>query len=388
MATELLTTRRLRSLAALGLAGLVAASLAACSSGAATQPSATASAGQTADALSAEVAALTKPLDAYPVPTDTADASVLKGKTVYYVPITMQSPQFKITQKTVTDALTAVGATVQACDGKATPTDVSACITQATNTGAAAIITDAVPYVIAANAIDAARAAGIPVLITNQVASDKYPADGTLAYIPAGGGPMQAALAKWVTLDSARKANILINQGTDGPAPAMFVAEGKKVYASECPDCTVTINEVSSANFSLIPSSTSAALLKDPNIAYVESQFEQYLQPTQAGAEQAGRTDLKGLTGSVQLGGLQALASGNFLYAAAGQASAFQGWLDVDAAIRLVAKSELPEYTIPVRLFTRESISGVTLTDAAELSGEWYGPTTFTDEFKKIWGVA
>jgi ribose transport system substrate-binding protein len=385
--------RRLyRAVAALGILALVTSVLVACGGGSAgSGASAGADASASADpALVAEVAAMQKPLDAYPVPTEPIDnTSSLAGKTVYYVPITMQSPQFKVTQATVTAAFETVGIKVQACDGKGTPTDVSSCITQATDQKAAAIITDAIPYVIAANAFDAAQAAGVPVIISNQVPDQNHPASKTLSYIPAGGGPMQEALAKWVTVDSGGTAKVLINQGTDGPAPAIFVGQGKAVYAESCPGCTITINEVSSANFSLIPSSTSSALLKDQSINYVESQFEQYLQPTQGGVQQAGLINkVKGLTGSVQLGGLQALASDNFLYAAAGQASAFQGWVDADAAMRMMMGAALPEYTIPVRLFTRESVGEVTLSEEGERSGEWYGPATFTDEFKKVWGVA
>ena len=378
-----------RMVAAIGTL-LIAAALTACDSDsdAGAPPSTTASGEKTV--LAAEVDKLTKPLDAYPVPTTKVDnVKSLAGKTVYYVPITMQSPQFKVTLSTLTKAFDTVGIKVQACDGKGTPTDVSACITQGTDRKAAAIVTDAVPYVIAANAFNAAQAAGVPVIISNQVPDNAHPASKTLAYIPAGGGPMQEALAKWVTVDSGGTAKVLINQGTDGPAPAVFVGQGKAVYEASCPNCKITINPVSSANFSLIPSSTSSALLKNPDINYVESQFEQYLQPTQTGVQQASKIgSVKGLTGSVQLGGLQALASKNFLNAAAGQASAFQGWVDADAAMRLILGAQLPGYTIPVRLFTRESIGQVKLTAEAEQSGEWYGPSTFTDEFKKIWGVS
>lgn len=311
--------RRVRVLAAAATAGILAVGLAACSSdsgsgsttsAAAGGGSAAASAGGSAAAGSSDLDALEQPLAAYPVPTESiGDVSSLKGKTVYYIPITQQSPQFAVTQQALTEALDTVGVSVQVCDGKGTPTDVSACITQATEAKAGTIVTDAVSYKIATNAIDAAQAANIPVIISNQIADDSHPASKTLAYIPGGGSAMQEALAQWVIADSGGSANVLINQSTDGPSPAAFVAAGKQVYEQECPGCTVTINEISSANFSLIPSSTSSALLQNPDINYVESQFEQYLQPTQSGVEQAGKTDaVKGLTGSAQLAGLQALA--------------------------------------------------------------------------------
>lgn len=391
MTTRPIRRRRLQALVAAGTLAVTALALAGCEGDGAVgtdTTSSTASAGDSA--LAADVAALQQPLDAYPVPTEAvSDVSGVAGKVFYYIPVTSKSPQFAVTQKTLTEALEAVGASVQVCDGEGTPTAIGNCITQGTQAEAAAIITDAIPYGIGQNAFDAAQAAGIPVIISNQVIDDAHPASPTLGYIPAGGSAMQAALAKWITLDSGAAANVLINQGTDGPAPKVFVAAGSAVYDEQCPDCTITINEVSSANQSLIPSSTSSDLLKNPDIGYVESQFQQYLQPTQEGVQTAGLTDtVKGVTGSVLLGGLQQLESQNFLYAAAGQAAAFQGWVDADAALRLIAGDELPEYTIPVRLFTRDSIGDVTLTDEAELSGEWYGPTDFPEEFKALWGLA
>lgn len=377
-------SRPVTALASAGAAVLLASTLAGCSGSSSTAASSSSSA---APELTSKLETLTQPLESYPLPTDSVDGGGLEGKTIYYIPITLQSPQFAVTQKALTKAASAVGATVQVCDGKGTPTDVSSCVQQGTKAKAAVIIGDAVPYGLAANAFDAAQKADVPVLITNQVATDDHPASKTLGYIAAGGSGMQEALAEWISQDSGGDAQVLINQSTDGPSPAVFVADGKKVYDKDCSGCTVTTNEISSANFSMIPSSTSSALLKNPKVNYVISQFEQYLQPTQSGVQQANRTSaVKGLTGSTQLSGLKQLAAGNFLHAAAAQASAYQGWVDIDAALRLAAGEDLPDYTIPVRLFTRDSVKDVTLTSEAEASGEWFGPTTFTDDFKKLWG--
>ena len=116
-----------RPLAALGALVIAAVALTACDSGTDAAPTAEATTGAQS-ALAAEVDKLTKPLDAYPVPTATLDnVRSLAGRTVYYVPITMQSPQFKVTLSTLTKAFDTVGIKVQACDGKGTPTDVSAC---------------------------------------------------------------------------------------------------------------------------------------------------------------------------------------------------------------------------------------------------------------------
>jgi len=378
-----------------GTAFVLAASLAGCGSSsddATSSGDGSAAAGGTGSqtsGLAGEVAALDKPLGSYSLPTDAIkDVSSLAGRTIYYIPITLQAPQFASTQKEITTAAKAAGLKVQVCDGKGTPTDINACVAQATSAKAGAIVTDAIPYGLAASSLDAAQKAKIPVVINSQVIDDQHPASSTLAYVGEdAGSDQQVALAKWTTLDSNGKAGVLINQNTDGPSQAVFVSAGKKVFSSDCPDCKVTINEVSSANFSLVPSSTSAALLKDPNITYVESQFEQFLQPTQAGIQSASKTGVKVTTGAAELSSLKALQGGQ-IQAAAGQDSSYQAWADVDAVLRMMLGSQAPDYKIPVRLFTKDSVADLKLTEDALASGEWFGPTTFTDDFKKLWGLA
>lgn len=379
-----------RKLAAVGAVAVMAASLSACGSKS-TSSTSSGSAGSSSDsALKAEVATLTKPLDKYPVPT-TAVSGVdkLKGKVVYYIPLTQQSPQFAVTQQALTAAVKAAGMSIQVCDGKGTPTDVSACITSAVNAKAGAIVTDAVPWEMASAAYSAAKKAGISIAITDQIADPAIPTGAKVALIKAPGSDMQSALMKWIALDSKGKAKILINQSADGAATIQYVKDGNATLKSVCPGCSTVINKVTSSNFSLIPASTSSALLKNPNVDYVVSQFEQYLQVTQSGVQQANATSrVKGVTGAAQLGGLKALKAKNFLYAAGAQASAYQGWVDADAVIRMMLGQTVPTYTIPVRLFTRDTIDNVTLTAEAQNSGAWFGPTTFTDDFKKLWGLS
>ena len=368
--------------------------LAACGSGgAATSASTSAGSSAGSSPLAAKLAQFEKVAASYPVPSgQISGVDGVKGKTVYYIPITQQAPQFAVTQAALTAAFGKVGVQLQVCNGNGTPTAISACISQATKAQAGAIITDAIAYALAGNAFDAAIQAGIPVLNTNQTADSAHPAAGKLGYIYAPGSDLMVALADWIIVDSDGKADVIINQSTDGPSPAMFVASAKDEFAKQCPACKVTINEISSANFALIPASTSSALLKNPDAKYVVAQFDQFLQPTQGGVQQAGRiASVKGLSGAAQLSGLKMMVAKNFLYASAGQASAYQGWADADAVLRMMTGTsgdKLPEYTIPIRLYTRETVGSVPLTAAAEASGEWYGPSDYTGSFLKLWGLS
>ncbi|GAA2697573.1 sugar ABC transporter substrate-binding protein [Actinoplanes palleronii] len=375
----------------LALAGATALLLAACSSGSGGDSAGTGSSAGSSP-LAAKVAELEQAGTTYPVPTGSiSGVDAVKGTTVYYIPITQQAPQFAVTQAALTAAFGKAGVHLQVCNGDAKPTAIAACLSQATTAGAGAIITDAIPYVLAANAFDAAIQAGIPVLNTNQIADSTHPAAAKLGYIHAAGSAQMVAVADWIINDSGGTANVVINQSTDGPSPVAFVAAAKAEFAAQCPGCTVAINEISSANFALIPSSTSSALLKNPNATYVVSEFDQYLQPTLGGVQQAGKiASVKGLSGAAQLSGLKMMASKNFLYASVGQASAYQGWADADAVLRMMtgtAGDKLPEYTVPIRLFTRDNIGSVALTAEAEASGEWFGPSDYTGTFLALWGL-
>jgi ribose transport system substrate-binding protein len=383
-------TRRGRLLAVAGSVALAALALAGCDatgSGSSTA-SATASAGATG--LAADVQKLEQPLASWPIPTaKVSNPDALKGKTVYFIPITLQAPQFGTAQTALTAALTALGANVQVCDGQGTPTAISACVGQATKAGAAAIIADAIQYEIAGNAFDAAQAAGIPVVIADQAASSNHPDSKTLATIT---GPvanqMAEALAKWTVVDSDGKADVLANNSTDGSSPAVFFSSAKKVY-DDCSGCKVTVNDVSSANFSLVTPSTSSALLKDADIDYLQVQFGQFLQASNGGVQASGRAGKVQLTtGSAQLGELQAVASGD-VAAAASPSAAFEGWIFADAALRMVSGDKLPDYTVPMRLFTKSNIGSITLSADAMNAGAWYGPSgSISAGFTKLWGVS
>ena len=110
----------------------------------------------------------------YPVPTASiSGVSALKGKTVYYIPLVQFIPGFVVTAATMKIALAKVGMNLQVCNGQGQPSAIASCVQQATGAGAAGIITDAIPYGMAQNALDAAKAKGIPIII-----ADQYPAVG------------------------------------------------------------------------------------------------------------------------------------------------------------------------------------------------------------------
>jgi ribose transport system substrate-binding protein len=58
--------------------------------------------------------------------------------------------------------------------------------------------------------------------------------------------------------------------------------------------------------------------------------------------------------------------------------------------MRMALKLPLPKLVpIPLRLFDRTNIGQLSdLTAAGEVSGDWFGPTTYKTTFPKLWGAA
>lgn len=344
----------------------------------------------------AQVAKYSAPTTSFPAPGPALkNVASLKGKTVYYVPITLEDPEFSIVASALKQALGSVGINVVACSGDATPTGVSSCLGRAVAQKAAAVIGDSVPIVLAANEFAKVQAAGIPVLITDQLPPPpglpgvvKGLGNDKLAYEPENGIAPLALIADWVIADSGGKANVLISEFTDSPSTQAYIAQGAKAqFAKNCSGCTVAISKVQNANFNLIPSQTSSALLAHPNTNYVIAEFDAELQPLFGGVQQAHfATKAKGASTTGVLGALQQLKSKQFLAADAGTDFPYQGWADADAVMRQLLGMPTVAENVPMRLFTSANIGSLALTPSAEASGAWYGSSAYQGMFTKLWG--
>lgn len=383
---------RRSSIGSTGAAVLAVTLLAACSSGTTDSNSDSGSGGGgAADGaladVQADVEAAMEPRDSFEVPSEPVDPSALSGRTVYYIPLTAQNKVFQLYGERIGEALETVGVDLQICDGGANPSQVGGCLDQAIGAGAAAIVTDSIPYGMAANGIEAARSAGIPVILGNQIPDDAQPADETLAYVKAPTSEMVATVADWMIVDSGGEATVVLQKVTDNPSTVAYAEAGEEAFADRCPDCTVAVNEISASNFPLIPSSTSAAILSNPDTSYVLSEFEAFVQPTIGGIQQTpNAAQIQIGTAAASLAGLQQLADDQQLQANVAQNFRYQGWATADAIFRLVAGLEVPEYDVSYRLFTTENIGDIELTEEAQATGEWFGPTDYEQQFAALWG--
>jgi ribose transport system substrate-binding protein len=334
-----------------------------------------------------------RPATSFPPPGPSLNVRSLRGKSVWYIPISLSVPVFAISNGTLTTALSKVGITEHSCSGEASPSATSACINQAVGAGAGAIITDAIPVALAANAFASAESHHIPVLVQDQLPPKGGPGtvqgfgDDRLAYQPLQAANLVEAEAYWTIADSHGQANVLLEPYTDSPSTLSYDTSTEAVFKKLCPGCTVAVQKIGLATASLTTSQTSSALLSHPNTNYVLPEFDALLQGVGQGIQQAGFTrKVKVVTSAGDLPALQAIKAGT-ISVDAGEDFPYIGWADADEAMRMMLGKPIVKELPPLRLFTSANVGSLALTPAAQASGVWYGSNAYTKMFEHLWGV-
>ncbi|MGH3282652.1 MAG: sugar ABC transporter substrate-binding protein [Trebonia sp.] len=391
--------RWLAPAAAITAAALLAAcssSSSSSSSSAASSPATTASSSASATGGTAAgvakaqqmVTQLEATTTSYPVPTASVKGvAALKGKTVYYIPLVQFIPGFVVTAATMKTALAKVGVKLQVCNGNGVPATVASCVQQATGAGAAGIITDAIPYGMAQNALNAAKAKGIPVIIADQIPSSGTAANNdSLTYVP-GVVNQPSQVAWWMVADSGGKANAILAQESDSPSSIAYVQDSLPIYKQYCPGCTITVKKITATTNSQLASDTSSNLLTNPDATYYYTEFEDSLDPTIQGIQQSHRTSVKLSVAGGTVDGLGRLKKGAIVGAVVVVDQAYAGWALTDEVLRMATKSAPVTETFPSRLFTSSNIGSIQVTTAAQSSGAWFGNSSYQGDFEKLWGV-
>lgn len=334
------------------------------------------------------VAQYTKPIKSFPLPTaKVSGVSKLSGKKVMFIPLLDQIPAFQITRGGLTAALKTAGISVTDCNGQANPSGVQNCVTQAESGGYAAIITDAIPFEMAPQAFQSAESHHIPVLITDQLAEKKYEKKGLMAYQP-GAINQPTLIADWMISDSKGKAKAFVTVEADSPSSKAYVTQGMlPEFKKYCPGCK--IYSAPTPSNGVTAQWVETQIKKSPGIQYYYSEFEDDLAPTTQGVSLAGQANsLKVEYATATIAGLTDLKNHKQVYAEVGDDVNYEGWADADEILRMLTGKPTVTETIPERIFTRQNIGSIKLTNANQNSGAWYGnPAVFEKGFEKLWGT-
>ncbi|MCL2768667.1 MAG: substrate-binding domain-containing protein [Solirubrobacterales bacterium] len=367
--------------------------------GSADSPTHTASAsggGPGAAHARAVVAKLEQPTTSFGAPgPPLTNAKSLAGKSVWYVPISISVPVFAIADESLRTALGKLGIQLHTCSGEANPSATAACLEHAVSSGAGGIIADGIPVALAPNAFAAAESHHIPVLVVDQEppaasapGAVRGKGDDRLAYALLQNHALVTSEADWITANSGGSASVLSMPFTDSPSTLQWGAEGVAELHRYCPACTVTTQRIGLADLTLAPSQTSSALLSHPGVTYVMPEFDAALQGVEQGIQQSGMAQkVAVVTSAGDLPALQ-MVSAHRVSADVGQDFPYEGWADADEMLRMMLHAPIVEEHVPLRIFTAADVGEVKLTTAAQASGEWYGSSSYTTMFEKLWGAS
>ncbi|MER8003948.1 substrate-binding domain-containing protein [Streptomyces sp. NPDC095613] len=379
-----------RSALALSAVALIGSTLTGCgsSSGSSSGSGGTDSAQVTA--AQKTVDSFTAAVTSYPAVTPVSGVSALKGKTVWWVPFGT-NPVLEGMGAGVQAALAKAGITVHTCAGQFTPTSAAACLEQATAQGASGVVTGYIDYALVKNAYDALATKGIPVLLAGVAApagfsNKKFAFNHSLAM----NSQDQVAMLTEAIADSKGSANILYLGVNDSPVMAASGKYATSYTAKNCSGCTYHEVDYNTASSAKLSSQVSSALVSNPDTTYVLCQTAACAAPAIEGIRTASYTNkVKVISSGGAVDSLQRISAGNSPQIAdAGVNQIYQGWTFADGLLRLMAGEKVPESTAGgIRLFTKKNISGLKLTSAAALTDEWYGSSSYEDDFLTAWGL-
>jgi ribose transport system substrate-binding protein len=380
-----------------GLAALVAA--AACSSGG-SSPSSSPGAAGASPAGGGVPAAVTATLDkylgapAFTPPGGPVDVARLRGKRVFVIPIA-ETPFTQAVEAGERAAAKAAGIQLTFYPNQGQVSQWVQGMQTAIAQKPALIILDTAPDPRQLQPqIAAAKAAGIPVLVTHfyDGSSPQPPAcagcaAGVTGIVKAPISVAGGAEADWIIAHSGGKANVLI-VSLNGllPVPGM-VAAAQAQFRRYCPACKVTTVAINLSQLGTAGAfgQVSSALVQNPGISYVDPLFDASVPGTLAAIAAAGKSAaIKLVSFNGSSFALQDVASGTSPLAAdVAEPDAWVGYANMDQAFRIMAGLPPVTETTPIRIF---DASNITQAGGGPGYSSGYG-TAYITGFYKLWGL-
>jgi len=344
----------------------------------------------------AGIAAAKKLVKQYEAPPNWAppgkpfDASKAKGKSIWYVSLSLSIPFEQYMLQGIQQGAKSVGAKGVGFDGKFSAAEGARGIEQAIQSKASVIMVGGFEPSLVGPALDHARKAGIPVIMANvqdpgPPRSD-YPPAVTAFATHSFSWPGRAE-ADFVTVDSNGKANVLFMSTSDlphitGPEKDAFLNELKR----GCPGCNVSVMNVPSGQWNQLQTKTASYIRAHPDVTYIVPDFDGMVIFALPGVHSAGAQDkVKIVSFNATPSVMKALKNKDVVVAETGGPNLLQGWAFADQALRVAAGSKaLPDIGVQDRLFTKDNINSINL---AGQESTWYGHDDYAARYKKLWGV-
>jgi ribose transport system substrate-binding protein len=353
----------------LALAAATALALTSCTSATSaaeqeTTVTATGAAAECQTTAQAAVDAAREPLDLI-APTSPLDTQAVAGKSVWFVTLSMN--QFSIDMFAgVSEAAEAAGMTAVSFDGQGTLSRASEGLEQAVAQGAAGIVLVALDPSLVSAPLQAAEAAGIPVLdfMSN---TQGVPADHTFASLTSDFAADGKLAADWSMARTGCASDMVLVHASVLKIWTEEVDAAKEELEALCDDCESTIIDVDLPNISTsLPNQLTTKLQSDPDVTDVFVAWDSavpFIQPVVAssGADPAPSVMARdGISTSLEM-----IAAGTQDFTLATPPPGWIGWLSFDMTARAITGAEIPDYTIPTRIIDETNIGDGTDADVS-----------------------
>lgn len=334
-----------------------------------------------ADAKAAGEKEMVKPT--FSAPGEAFDISKLKGKHIYIITSLMAVPFVATIAHGVEDAAKQVGITTTLVDGKGQVTEWNRALAQAVSQKADGIVTVGASPELMKGPMGEALKAKIPVV--DAVTADKTAAlvPGTFSHVSISfyhSGQLQAdyAIAK-----TGGKANVLILGDNEFPGEVSRVEGMQKEFSTLCPACKVTVQDTQVANLGVkLGQMTQTLLRRDPSINMVLPTYDaQAIYVVPAIKEANFKNPVEVIGSDAVPGNLDWIRQGNVQIADVGEPEVWLGWAALDEVSRGMLGMKAVDENIPLRLFTKDNLTGVSNDENDLFGGD------FVAQYKKLWGV-
>jgi ribose transport system substrate-binding protein len=304
-----------------------------------------------------------------------ASPANLKGKTIWYIPITNAVDSLAGMGTTMESALSHLGANVHVCDGGGLPTTVANCMATAAQQNAAAVLTSYIDYEMVPTAFQALAAKNIPVVVGNEAAPPGVKPSKDLQFMDGSAQTnLFSQLMAYLTIaDSKGKANVIVIKLTDSASTTKAGNIEIALLKKLCPGCTVNSISMQTAAIAQMPSALSAALVANPSTDYVTVPTDAYLPPAMGGIEASGfASKVQVISADGGLAGLQSVDAGKVAYDP-GNPVEYVGWQYANAVVRLLSGLTVsPAPAGPTLVFNAANVKTLDLTPPNYLNMSWY----------------
>ena len=334
-----------------------------------------------ATAQAAVTAAEARP--SFVAPGAAFDIGKLQGKHVWIITSTMAVPFVATIAHGVEAAAKVAGLRTTLFDGKGDVSEWNRGMAQAVSQHADGIVTvGASPELMKGPTADA-KAANIPVVdaLTADKAAPLVP--GTFAHVTISFYHSGQIQADYAIASSGGKAHVLIFGDNEFPGEVSRVAGMQHEFKTLCPDCTVVVQDTQVGNLGVRLGQMAQTLLRrDPDITMILPTYDAqaiYIVPAIKAADLSHPPVVVG-SDAVD-SNLNWIRQGNVQVADVGEPDVWCGWAAIDEVARGMLGMPPVDEQIPLRLFVKANLEGVSNDENALFGGD------FAAEYRKLWGL-